>query len=345
MKLPVPRWALLQVGIAKVPRYNASTELVFNVAEAVQQLHSGANYDFYRHSRSPFASITFKHTGTYISNPNKPVNLLYPYEELDHIESQKGVYVPFLFAKDYTSLPPCMDCCYTIPDCWTLAWAWGKVQKVGNVYSVEDYASPMSADVSLEGVLEGPLREVTYSRWRYGLAAVPTTAMQRKMIRSELEIETAEAINQWWVPCEMPLPTSDKRFWPRDLYSVCRTVDESWFFTEFWDMKTIVAIRAPTESILRVWGNTRPASCLLARGDAKFTIINQAGSFTFDMGLSDGDQVFIDPEAGRALRMRPDTTIEVYTGLSQFPFFEFYENRVFIESGMVTIGLTPQWIN
>lgn len=343
MKLPVPRWQLVQVGLAKAPRYNSTTEMTFSVAESTIQLHSGATYDFFRNSRATFTGGTFRHGGMYRTEFVSQANV-WPVSEVDLIQSQKGIYAPILFAKDYTSSQPCQDCCFIVPNCWLFAWAYGKVKTVTNTFTTDDYSSPEATEVSIEGVLESPLKEVTYATWRYGTDLI-AEATERKLLRSELELAQAETKRQWWIPCELPSPKTDNRFWPRDLYSPYHAEQSGWFDWEHWDCAETILMRSPSERLFQIWGNTTPQLSIMARGDTKFLITNGFGEFTYDFGDNNGTWIYMDTSSKMALRKKADNTIEPYVGTCNIPRFEYFENRVRVISGEIVVGLTPRWIN
>lgn len=343
MKLPVPRWQLLQVGFAKAPRHNATTELSYGVVESVVQMHSGVNYDFYRNQRAPFSGGAFRHTGLYKTEFISQANV-WPVSEMDLIQGQKGLYAPILFAKDYTASTPTQDCCFITPSCWLFAWAYGKVRTVTNNFNVEDYASPDVAEVAIEGVLETPLRAVTYSRWRYGHDLIPD-ADQKKLLPVELELAQAESKSQWWIPCEIPSPKTDNRFWPRDLYLPYHADPVGWFDWEHWDCAEVILLRSPSERLFRIWGNSVPSLNVLARGDTKFELSNSLGTATYEYALSNEHWVYMDSSSNLALNRAPDMSVRPYVGNCNIPHFEYYENRVRVISGELIIGTTPRWIN
>lgn len=342
-KLPVPKWQMMQIGPALLPRSNAQTALTYEHAEAMDDLVGGSVYDHYRMKRAPTRNGTWRHSGNYRCC-GEPCDCGYAISEIDMIYQSVGRYVPCLFVRDYTIGTPSKDVCYTRPPCVTWAWGWGKVVHVTNPYNVEDYTAPDEVEVSLDGIMEGPLREITYSRWRYGYAMARIAVSEFQMLNADVEVEEAEPKSEWYIPCSLPMLCDPERFWPRDLHKD-HAAGEDLFDTSNWDAPQVITMQAPAEQLLRIYGNTAPLVQMVARGDTQLTISNEMGTQSYSFTAAPGSRVYTDSSSGICLE---DTVLNVVSplmGVLDIPVLEPFENHISIQRGFVQFGITPQWIN
>ena len=338
MKLVIPKWILVQVGIAKTPQYNVITDLSYTPVDSSIQTHSGATYDSMRDRVVQFPNGIFRHTGSYVSAWT-PAPESWSYTELDWIQSYKNTRVPILFCRLDSTVTPTGRELVRTPQGVLYAWAVGRVTKVDDNYSSEMAQIPDMQNITIEGRLDTALRKITYATWRYGRDIVSPLGLRNALTTPEREFTYAESKEQWFVPSHIPNPQSENRFWPRDLTPGLDMMDAA-----NWDSDTRVLFDSPSVHVIIVDGNTMPRMQISMSGDTVITVTNKRGVKRYSYDQPSASVLYFDSDTPSVIR-RMVYGSEEYIAVQEMPFLGHYENKIFVEQGRCVFGVTPQWVN
>lgn len=346
--LPVPRLQLIQVGNYKTPRLDFSTRVEPETKIATTPIYRGPEFFFDHARRGDINKISVSHSGMYECCDDKP-GCLWALSEWDGIVRAYNVRTPMLFYRTAYCLDCPCECKIVGEKCWSCLskepcgewlWAWGYVTRLENYNSAEDWKRPSVAQVSLEILLEGPLRRATHQNWFYGVEPRPIEKCKTlQMALSEMDI----AKKYYMPPCGPGRCCSRFRFFYRDTAAAC-TYECPQYFDSFscpllWPIEKKYTINA---DCLRIFipGHTAPRVIATFESYQSVRVQNSLFDITIAPGML--GQSYSDTDTGL-----------VYNNYGGWVFqptaldlvrLEPGENVV-TSTGSLTLGVLPYWVN
>jgi len=251
-KFPVTKLQLVQIGNARVPTINARTAVSYPIRQAFSSMHSGATYDHDRWYPPPLIRGEIEHGGTYRCYGTFECSQAR--DELNEIITAKSYRTRFLFYM-WTDCPPLTDTANQRGDCGRWLWAEGRVVGMSNPFTVEEAYGSVTTELSIQAALDTPLREITYSKWRYGNSIAKLA--ETDIYTDTMEFNIAEAPALWWIPCGPPEQWEIKRFWMRSLFPLIDTVPGVFNFSQ-WESSATHTFGALSTNSIIVDGNAPP---------------------------------------------------------------------------------------